>query len=70
MISDFDRGMTVGARQAGLIISVTADLIVFSHRFQLIQNSVKNKKTSCEQQFCGRKCLVDERGQRRMARLV
>ena len=31
---------------------------------------LKNKKKSSEQQFCGWKCLVDERGQRRMARLL
>ena len=30
----------------------------------------KTKKTSSEQQFCGQKRLVNERGQRRRARLV
>ena len=30
----------------------------------------KKQKTSCEQQFCGQKCLVNERGRRRRARLV
>ena len=30
-LSDFDRRMIVGARQAGLSISVTADLLGFSH---------------------------------------
>ena len=30
----------------------------------------KTKKTSNEQQFCGKKCLVKERGQWRRARLV
>ena len=30
-LSDFDHGMIVGARQAGLRISETADLLGFSH---------------------------------------
>lgn len=30
----------------------------------------KTKKASSEQQFCGKKSFVDERGQRRMSRLV
>uniref|UniRef100_A0AAR2K5Q1 Transposase Tc1-like domain-containing protein n=1 Tax=Pygocentrus nattereri TaxID=42514 RepID=A0AAR2K5Q1_PYGNA len=50
-LSDFERGMVVGARRAGLKWS-------------------KKEKISSEQQLCGRKCLVDVRGQRRMGRLV
>ena len=30
-LSDFERGIVVGARQAGLSISETADLLGFSH---------------------------------------
>ncbi len=30
-LSDFERGMDVGARRAGLSISKTADLLEFSH---------------------------------------
>ncbi len=30
-LSDFERGMVVGARRAGLSISETADLLGFSH---------------------------------------
>ncbi len=30
-LSDFERGMVVGARRAGQIISETADLLGFSH---------------------------------------
>ena len=31
-LSDFDHGMIVGARQGGLSITETADLLGFSHR--------------------------------------
>ncbi len=34
------------------------------------ENGQKKRKISSERQFCGRKCLVDVRGQRRMCRLV
>uniref|UniRef100_A0A3P8V2Z1 Transposase Tc1-like domain-containing protein n=1 Tax=Cynoglossus semilaevis TaxID=244447 RepID=A0A3P8V2Z1_CYNSE len=47
-LSDFERGMVVGARREWS----------------------EKEKISSERQFCGRKCLVDARGQRRMARLV
>ncbi len=30
-LSDFERGMVVGARRSGLSISTTADLLGFSH---------------------------------------
>ena len=64
--------MIVGARQGGLSISETADLLGFSAQqsLEFAENGVKNKKTSSEQQFCGQKRLVNERGQRRRARLV
>lgn len=32
--------------------------------------TVKKTKTSSEHEFCGRKCLGDDRGLRRMVRLV
>ncbi|XP_051561768.1 prothymosin alpha-A-like isoform X1 [Myxocyprinus asiaticus] len=63
-LSDFERGMIVGARRAGLSISVTADLLGFSRT-----TVSRVYSTSSEPQFCGRKRL-DERGQQRMARLV
>ncbi len=61
---DFERVMLVGARRAGLNISKTADLLGFS------RTTISREKISSEQQLCGRKCLVDVRGQRRMGRLV
>ena len=62
MISDFDHGMIVHARRAGLSISVTADLWGFSHTQHSLLRMV--------QQFYRQKCLVDERGQQSMARVV
>uniref|UniRef100_A0AAR2IXT2 Transposase Tc1-like domain-containing protein n=1 Tax=Pygocentrus nattereri TaxID=42514 RepID=A0AAR2IXT2_PYGNA len=62
----------VGARRAGLSISETADLLGFSHTTisWVYREQSKKEKISSERQLCGRKCLVDVRGQRRMGRLV
>ncbi len=58
-LSDFEHGMVVGARRAGLSISKTADLLGFL-----------KEKISSELQLCGRKCLVDVRCQRSLGRLA
>src|SRR5512133_128448 len=71
-LRDFDRGMVVAARRAALSISETADLLGFScTTISRVYRECSNKEEiSSERQFCGRKCLVDAKGQRRMARLV
>jgi len=71
-LSDFKHGMVVGARRAGLSISKTADLLGFSTSTisSIYREWSEKEKISSERQLCGRKCLVDVRGQRRMGRLV
>ncbi len=71
-LSDFERGMVVGARRAGLSISKTADLLGFSHTTisRVYRDGSGKEKTSSQRQLCGRKCLVDVRGQWRIGRLV
>ncbi len=71
-LSDFERGVVVGARWAGLSISKTADLLGFSQPTisSVYREWSEKEKISSEWQLCGRQCLVDVRGQRRMDRLV
>jgi len=71
-LSDFEGGMVVGVRRAGLSISQTADLLRFSRTTisRVYKEWSKQEKISSERQLCGRKCPVDVRGQRRMGRLV
>ncbi len=71
-LSDFECGMVVIARRAGLSISKTADLLGFSRSTisRVYREWFEKEKISSERQLCGPKYLDDVRGQRRMNRLV
>ncbi len=65
-LSDFERGMVVGARRAGPSISKTADdLLRFSHTTisRVFREWSEKEKIFSERQLCGRKYFVDVRGQ-------
>ena len=64
-----DRGMIVGARQSGLSISETADLLGFSRTtvFNVCTEWCLNQKTSVN---CRQKCSVNESGHGRKAKVV
>ncbi len=64
-LSDFERGMDVVARRTDLSISKTADLLGFSRITisRVYREWSEKEKISRERQLCGRKCLVDVRGE-------
>ncbi len=70
-LSDFEHGMVVG-QKLHLVISKTADILGFSRTTisRVYRERSEKEKICSEWQLCGRKCLVEVRGQRRMGRLV
>ncbi len=54
-LSDFERGMVVGARRAGLSISKTADLLGFSCTTisRVYRDRSEKEEISSERQLCG-----------------
>ncbi len=54
-LSDFERGMVVGARRTGLCNSITADLLRFSRITisRIYREWSEKEKISSERQLCG-----------------
>ncbi|XP_062265147.1 uncharacterized protein LOC133972000 [Platichthys flesus] len=71
-LSEFERGMIVGARSAGCSISETVKRLGFSKTAvsRVYREWCEKRKTSSHRGSCGRKRLVDESGEKRMERVV
>lgn len=71
-LSEFERGMIVGARSAGCSISETVSRLSFSKTAvsRVYREWCEKQKTSSHRGSCGRKRLVDEHGEKKIERMV
>lgn len=71
VLTDFERGRIVGARQAGASIAQTAELVeVSTTTVCRIMTEFLKGKTAADKSSCGRKKKLDERQRRHLKRLV
>lgn len=70
--SEFERGMIVGARNAGCSLSQTANLLGCSRTAvsRVHREWCHKQKTSSDRGASGRKRLVDENGEKRLASML
>uniref|UniRef100_A0A669DEJ3 Tc3 transposase DNA binding domain-containing protein n=1 Tax=Oreochromis niloticus TaxID=8128 RepID=A0A669DEJ3_ORENI len=70
--SEFERGMIVGARRAGCSLSQTANLLGCSRTAvsRVHREWWHKQKTSSDRGASGRKRLVDENGEKRLASML
>ncbi|GAB6028890.1 hypothetical protein CHUAL_014146 [Chamberlinius hualienensis] len=71
-LTEFQRGMIVGARLAGASISTTASLLKLSRTSvtRIHQEWREKQKTCSNRKSCGRKKIVDERAEKKLARIA
>lgn len=71
-MSEFERGMIVGARRAGCSISETVKRLGFSKTAvsRVYREWCEKRKTSSHRGSCGRKRLVDEDGEKMMEKVL
>ncbi|XP_047461875.1 uncharacterized protein LOC125020531 [Mugil cephalus] len=71
-LSEFERGMIVGARSAGCSISQTVNMLGFSKTAvsRVFREWCEKQKTSSRRELSGRKRLVDEAGEKMLERIM
>lgn len=71
-LTEFERGMIVGARSVGASISKTAGLVKCSRAavVNVYREWTTTQKTGSQRRACGRHRLLDARSERRLAKIV